>query len=66
MTAVTLRGSGRAYTPGGGLRERLLDVSRDRLGLAGVGRAGLLLGPEPGHLFQPEALTVAGITPVVR
>jgi hypothetical protein len=60
VTAMTLKVSGRAYTPGGGLRERLLDVPRDRLGLTGTGRAGLLAGPEPGHLLQPEGLTAAG------
>jgi len=59
VTAMTLKVSGREYTLGGGLRERLLDVPRHRLGLTGTGRAGLLLAPEPGHVFQPEALTVA-------
>jgi len=57
---MTLKLSGREYTLGVGPRESLPDVSRDRLGLTGTGRAGLLLAPEPGHVFQPEALTVAG------
>ena len=45
MTAMTLKVSGRAYTLGAGLRESLPDVSCDRLGLTGTGRAGLLAGP---------------------
>jgi len=56
---MTLKVSGREYTLGVGLRERLLDVPRDRLRLTGTGRAGLLLAPAPGHAFQPGALTVA-------
>jgi hypothetical protein len=45
VTAMTLKVSGRAYTLGAGLRESLPDVSCDRLGLTGTGRASLLAGP---------------------
>ena len=45
MSAMTLKVSGRAYTLGAGLRESLPDVSCDRLGLTGTGRASLLAGP---------------------
>jgi hypothetical protein len=47
VTAMTLKVSGREYTLGGGLRERLLDVPRDRLGLTRTGRAASWSHPSP-------------------
>jgi hypothetical protein len=47
MTAMTLKVSGRAYTLGAGLRESLPDVSCDRLGLTGTGRAASWSRPSP-------------------
>jgi len=47
VTAMTLKVSGREYTLGVGLRESLLDVSRDRLGLTGTGRAASWSRPSP-------------------
>jgi hypothetical protein len=47
VTAMTLKVSGREYTLGVGLRESLLNVPRDRLGLTGTGHAASWSRPGP-------------------
>jgi len=47
VTAMTLKVSGCEYTLGVGLRASRLDVSRDRLGLTGTGRAASWSRPSP-------------------